>query len=611
MTGFRRSLGRAVAVGFALAATTAGAGPTRAETPADPLAGLRSATNCRAWSHVVMVRTFGRRWGGGLVGTFSTVVDARSGRYVTRARIGPFAQAEGDDGGVAWVQDFSGGSHRLNAASARARARTAAWLRAHGWCAHSGARYSAQQIASTRSQRVVRVVPAGGAAVLLSIDSTTHLLGCASMQFDEYREDTYFEDWRAVGEVAVPFVRRVVDEIDHDVVTYASEGVSVSAAAAAPSAFAQPTNPPDVTLPRGASAVRVPYIVDGDKPIVRVRINGVGPFPFVLDTGGHFILTAETARTLRLRGVGAASSVNQNRVTKVGYARVRETRIGQASIRDQVAKIVPYGFAKLERGPRPPKAGWLGMQLLERLAVTFDPRTHEVTLRRFSRGATRPAGVRLPLYFDEDAPLAECAIAGAHGLCMLDTGNAGPTIVPPTWAAHHGLAPTLMGGFAEGSGVFASRTTVALGPFARGRARVEYAEPTSSDAERSTLLAGIFGEHFLEGFVTTYDVRNAALYVTALHEWKPEGFTRTGIVASKRPDGDFLVVGFLPQSPGASSHLRRGDVVTAIDGQPSRRLSAADFARMNAKGGVTSHILRIVRGNARITVRVRATTLLP
>lgn len=154
-------------------------------------------------------------------------------------------------------------------------------------------------------------------------------------------------------------------------------------------------------------------------------MNGKGPFPFVLDTGGHFILSAATASRLRLPVFGQDPGAPNGS----GFVRVHELRIGDAVIRDNVAHMIPYPFARLERGPLPPKAGWLGLELLERFAAIIDPQRRTLTLRPFRGRAVRYAGVRVPLTLDEDAPLAPCRIDRVAGECMIDTQRDSPRAV--------------------------------------------------------------------------------------------------------------------------------------------------------------------------------------
>lgn len=224
----------------------------------------------------------------------------------------------------------------------------------------------------------------------------------------------HFDDWRTVDGTVIAFERReVYPEDDAVEVTHLRSVVRLPNVA--PAIFTSPPRPRDAAIVGGLST-SFPYRIDGSKIIVEVRVNGQGPFPFVLDTGGHLILTPATARRLGIRAAGSASSLGQGEaVLKAGFARVREIRVGGARMTNQVAKILPLGFRRLERGPRPPKAGWLGLELFERYATTIDPNVHRITLARIDRPRPVPRGERIPIVFDEDAPHVRCTVASHPG----------------------------------------------------------------------------------------------------------------------------------------------------------------------------------------------------
>ncbi len=281
---------------------------------------------------------------------------------------------------TAWIGDLSGASHPLDAPSARARALTNAWLARRGWCRDDNDRANVQ----LDRPRVER-------GITFDIDRETHLLDRTEERLNEDTLIEHFDDWRLVAGAALPFVVRDEYPQDQDSETYLLHEATPRDEPSA-SAFAEPPQPNDVAMLNGASMSRVPYLFEAQKPIVEAFVNGVGPFPFVLDTGAHFILTPQTARRVGLVWHGSAISTGQgNGLMKTGVARIRSLRIGNAVIVGDVARIVPYSLRCLERGRRPPKAGWLGLSLFERSEVTIDPvsRGLRPPVRAFRSPSTR------------------------------------------------------------------------------------------------------------------------------------------------------------------------------------------------------------------------------
>ncbi len=590
------------------------AAPFGVKAAVDPLPQLRTATGCDAWRSLGTLEIRGRHSGDGLDGTFVQMLDLRDGRWVTRSRNGPFESADGYDGATPWSQDFSGASHEMNAPSARAVALTQAWMNARRWCdAGAFVRDRAARIASSDGRKFesVELTPRGGAPVTLFVDRTTHLIDHTVMQLNENHQVVYFSDWRTISGAAFPFSSRSVDPEHRDSQTENVLELRPRARRFASVRFALPRAPADISMAAGAREVNVPYVLDGSKPIVNVMLNGKGPFPFVVDTGGHFILTADTARRVGLTGYGASSSVNEGNVTKVGFTHVRLLQIGGVAIHNQVAEINPYGFAKLERGPRPPKAGWLGLEFFERFAVTFNPATRVMTLRPLARQRPVPQGARTALVFDEDAPLARCTIGPYPGLCMLDTGNAGPTIVVRRWVERNGLADVLVRGVFIGDGARISRIAIGIGSIVRRAELVGYAASKGSWSDPSTVEAAILGERLIDGFVSTFDYARGAVWLQPIPTYAPGVFNRSGVVAAKKPDGTFAVRHIIIPSPAAKADIHRGDIIFAVNGRESSHYSGADFSGVNAGPLGTAVTYRIARGSRRRQVTVWLRDILP
>jgi len=590
---------------------------TAATAPADTtLAALRNASGCAAWGHLATLRVGGVEIADGLTGRFKMIVDTRLGRSKEEMNRGPIREGDGFDGTTAWSRDYSGGSHTLNAPDAVASAITNAWLARRGWCRpDSGAiiRAGGTHTESGRAFAVLEAVPQGGAPVTMWVHRSTHLLDRTIQRFNENHEVDRFSDWRSVAGTAIAFEKRVEDPEDQSVQTWSTTRVEVLRSVSAAS-FARPKTPDDFHLLGGAHAAKVPYTSDGWKPILNVMLNGHGPFPFVIDTGGHFILTPATARRLGVVPVGNANSAGSDpTLLKTRFTHIREVRIGNAIIKNQVAEIIAYKFGRLERGPRPPKAGWIGLEVFERFATTFDPNTRTITLAPLTQTRPIPRGTRIPLWFSEDAPLVRCTVASHPGLCMMDTGHSGRTFVEGYWAERAGLVGRLQRGLATGDGSWISRRNVSIGSLGDFPQIVEYIPPTKFGSEATTVEAAILSEALIDSFVATFDYSRGAVWLQRAAHPSQRPFNRSGIEARKEQDATFLVLHVLPGSPAAAAKVGVGDRIIALDSCPASQFSGADFAAANEGqiGALRSY--RIVwHSDGRLrTVTLRLRELLP
>ena len=597
---------------FAFALLVQAVAPAAADD--DPLTAMRAAMACAAWSGLRAYRADGTRDADSLHGDVHETVDVRTGRYIFSTRNNVYTRAEGFAGASQWVRDRSGASHALNAPHARALARTDAWLRRRGWCAvdRGGTTLirTALHTENGRAYDIVTATPAGGAPVELWVDRSTHLLERTVEQLPESRLIEHFDDWRTVDGTVIAFERRDVYPEDEAVeVTHLRSVERLSNVA--PTIFTSPPLPRDAEIV-GALSTSFPYRFDGGKIIVDVRVNGQGPFPFVLDTGGHLILTPATARRLGIQPAGSASSLGQGEaVLKAGFARVREIRVGGARMSNQVAKILPLGYRRLERGPRPPKAGWLGLELFERFATTIDPNVHRITLARIDRPRPVPRGARIPIVFDEDAPHVRCAIASHPGLCMVDTGNATATIVEGYWAKRSRLSGQALNGIDIGDGYTATRVDVVLGSIRRQREAALFAPQAKRGSEATTVTAAILSEEFLNRFVMTIDYGRGAMWLLAADRAMSRPFDRTGIEADKQPGGSFKVWNVLKASPAMQAGIKVRDIIVAIDGTAAKQFSGTDLEELGEGPIGSTHVYSIAgRGSVR-RIPVRLRELLP
>ncbi len=557
---------------------------------AQPLSEMRVAAGCAAWSHVRAIRETGSYVGGGLTGAFDSVVDVRVGRSMVAIHDGPFARASGYDGKTGWSRDHSGASHPLDDAHARGIVRTDAWLDRRGWCdASDGTRYRAngERRIGSRSFDAIGATPKNGAPVTLWIARNSHLIERTEEQLNEERIIASYADWRTVGDLVIPFTRVNSFPEDDDVETFRVRYVR-PIAMPGDVTFATIPAPNDVHILGGHREARVPYVVEAQKPIVNVMLDGAGPFPFVLDTGGHFILTSDTARRLGIVGYGRGGR----------YTRVRELRVGNAVVANLVGEIIPYRFRRLERGPRPPKAGWLGLEFFERFATTFDPVSRRITLAPLSRARPTARGIGLPLAFDDDAPFVTCRIDGLAGPCMLDTGNAGPTIVEGHWAARNRLTRHLQRGMDVGDDDRVSRADVMLGSIDAPHELVVWSPPAASGSEASTAEAAILSEGLLDRFVMTVDYGRHALWMQPVPSAQPRAFNRSGIEADKERDGSFVVWHVIAHSSAADAGMRVDDRILAVDGVPAAKLSGADFVDHMIGAIGEKRTFRIARSHA-------------
>jgi hypothetical protein len=555
---------------------------------------------------------------GGLSGPFTRRVELGSGRSTEITDFGAYTTRHGYDGRLAWSSDPSGASHDLDSGFARALAISESWIAARQGCdlrSGASAERQAPTIESGKAYEVWRITPDHGAPFEVWYDPATSLPDREMMQYTESRIIHRLADWRDVGGGRMVAFRQVdEDPEDEDSTTFQVQRATL-AAHAAPSAFRRPPQPHDVRMTGRRRSTTVPYADDHRTRIfVPVYLNGKGPFTFEIDAGGHFILSPDTVKALGLAPQGALNHTGAGvDIAKAGFSRVGQVRIGEAQISGLVAKVLPLSAKSNDRGAQPPRAGILGLELFERFTVSFDRRAGTMTLTPRGEAYPKPKGTPLPLVFAEDAALTPGAFEGRGGDFMLDTGNAGPTIIEQFWAEQTGLAPALAAALPVADGVTLATGEVRIGPFRLPGEVVSDYGPAERGSEHTRAVAGVLGEPLLSRFDATYDYARKTVWFSPVAGLGPLPYNRAGLSLAKGDDGAFAVARVLKASPAAEAGLFEREIVDAVDGKPIAGWSRTDaeWAFKQPVGTVVQLTVRTGPSAPAAAVQVRLRELAP
>jgi hypothetical protein len=522
--------------------------------------------------------------------------------------MGEFAEIY--DGTTTWSRDISGGAHPFDSPYARERSVTNAYLVRRGYFEPSvraslaclGAR-----VEGGHSQVVIRVQPSAGASADLAIDAQTHLLASITERAPLERSVVTYADYRNVGGVILPFSilsgsdKDPTDDYAFMVTRYELRGRVVGAD------FSKPLPSNSVRMLRNAASTTVPMMLEGRQLMVWASIDGRPEMPFILDTGGHAILTALAAKTLGFAASGAGKSGGAGAGTiSTAYTRVRSVRIGNAELLDQPFLIIPYPYSFYERGKLTPLAGILGLEFFERFAVRLDYGDRTVRLTPLSAVAEHP-GTAVPISFDwdMDEPIVTGAADGNAGLFGVDTGNAGDLILFGHFLNQTGLAARYAGGalvIGHGTGGTNTGHRETLRTFTIGGHELRGIEADftnmKSGAFSAWTQAGNAGLTILSRFIPTFDYGHQVLYLAPEHRATPIPSNRSGIAFDKNEPDAFDVVAVRPGSAAAAAGIVTGDRILAIDGRSAEAFSRADLVTIVSRPPDTRLTLRILHSGA-------------
>ncbi len=564
------------------------------------------------WAMIEGVAAQGRELEDGFTCRVRTVIDLRNGDWRRTVRCPLFTSAAGIDSRGAWRQDRSGWVHPLDSPEAKKLAATDRWL--NRAVTHlprrlpAGSRRLPAAALRHISYERAEVTPAGGRSVTLWIAGRQRRIVRTVMRRSFQVRTTDYGDYRRVDGVILPF--RIASWVG----TRAQAHVETVSRyellrSIPPRSLQRPADPAaDTHVPAGGTRLPLAFSQDG-KLLVEAKLDGKGPFPFVLDSGGHAILTPATALALGLEVSGRSVSYGAGPgSTSLGYARVHSIRLGEARIEDQSVLVMPLSPVLTDRGSEAPVAGILGLEVLERFAVTIDPADRTMTLQPFDSFRPPAGAAVLRLCFTNDMPLIRATLDGKRGIFGLDTGNSGPLMLFPDWAARNGLAPYYGAGVPQSEGgeggMFMGhmafiRSLRTGGLTVRGRL-IGFLTPHGVGAVSNPSEAGNLGMTVWRAFRFAFDYRSERLYLSPRPHYlppKPAAAT-AGMIAVKLTPRAFSVIQVMPGGPAAKAGLKKGDRIVALDGVGANDLASLYLMKQVEKDKVGT-VLRLTLADGR------------
>lgn len=557
----------------ALLAALALTGPAAAQAPSalDVLAAMKAASGGAAWDKITALHTVSTITQGGLSGTQDEEDDVLTGCYLVSSVLGPTTQRDGYDGARVWSQDDSGQSRFVAAADDVGAAKSNAYRDSLSYWfpqRRAGAiAYLRQADEGGRRLDVLQVTPNGGRPFQMWVDGATHRLDRIVEPGAQETETTFFSDYRHAGGLVVPYqVRSTTGDPRYDTISV-TRSVTLNASLS-PKTFTLPPPPtPDYTL-GGASSVTVPFRYVGAHIYVDIKINGHGPFPAVLDSGGLYVATPALARRVGLTTQGAIEgSGNGAQTVDTGLARAETVTLGSLTLRRPLFYVMTLPFLQ----DRP----IIGYELFKRFVTRIDYDKNLLTFTPLDRFRYYGRGISVPFRFNDRVPEVSGTVDGVPGTFTIDTGAGGTVRLNRPFVEVHGLTnrykprfETIIG---YGIGGPERGTIVRLGRMNLGGVEVGSVPATlaldTAGGGADKAIAGNVGEGILHRFNLIFDYsRMRIIFERNSHYRENDSQNRTGVVLDPNAP-NALVSDVVPGSPAAQGGIHIGDVVEAANGR--------------------------------------------
>jgi hypothetical protein len=546
--------------------------------------------------------------GQGLTGTAFSIVDLKSGYYAEGYEQGPTGGGDGFDGKRPWMTDQSGavtpeeGGDKLQLAINNAYRNANLWWRGD----RGGAAIEDLGVkpADGRDFAVLKVTPKNGKSFEAWFDTNTHLLAKTVEVQGFIPIITTFADYRP--ESGIMLAHKSVSDSgggEESLVTQTITRVQVSAATPV-SAYASPAWSRADTRLDGKST-SIPFVLLNNHVFVEVMVNGKGPYRFIVDTGGHNIVTPSTVAALKLDAQGDAPAHGAGEATvSSGFAKVHMLRLGALTIRDQTMTVLDFDAPGVE-GVR--TDGMIGFEVFRRFVTTFDYAANRLTLTDPKSFNAATAGTPIKFKFYDHMPQIEGSIDGVAGRFNMDTGSRSeldltkPFVESTHWRSTHPNGVLAVTGWGVGGsaksysvrgrelklgGVSGDNLIIGLSTQDNG----SFSDPN---------YEGNVGSGFLKRYCVSFDYDRQVMYLKPRARGIPDAgaFDRSGMWVNARENGGYQIVDVAAASPAQNAGLKVGDVIEAVDGKAVVEEGLSDFRRRLRTDPAGSQVkLKLARG---------------
>jgi len=554
--------------------------------------------------------------GSGLTGTRTDQVDLTTGAYVENTVAGGITEGDGFDGTTPWQRDISGtytpqqGGDRIPSAVDSAYRLANLWWRADG----GGAAivYIGRESDAGRSLEHLAVTPKGAKRFDAWFDSDTHLLTRVSYDQQFLHVTERYSDYRREG----PQVLAHAIESDPGL---GEGGISrltllhCNYHPAVPlSAYSQPRTPvTGAIIAGGASSTTVPFRLINNHVYVKATVDGKGPYTFIVDTGGHTLLSPHLISEVGLKPIGEAvtSGAGEKHGT-TGFVHFGEIAIGGVRLLDQDGFATEIYDKAIEGIP---VDGMVGFELVRRMVTTIDYGRHTITFIRPERFEAGPdSGVRVPFVFYDHLPNVPGRIGDLPARFDIDSGSRSALDVTSPFVASHRLRDRFTKGTVAvtgyGVGGPARSYVVRMPSVAIGSITMEDPVVDLSEARSGSFsdpnFDGNVGSGLLKRFVVTFDYARQLMYLKRIEPVPPDvgTFDRSGLWINAHGDG-YEVMDVAPGSAAAQVGLAVGDLITLVDGRPATDAGLSDTRqRLRSDQPGTQVQLTVRRGSRMFNV---------
>jgi hypothetical protein len=360
---------------------------------------------------------------------------------------------------------------------------------------------------------------------------------------------------------------------------------------------------PAFAMSGGKTTSTMPFDYIDNRVFVDVRLNGQGPFHFILDTGsGGVALYRSVADRLHLnvKDAGEGSGVGEKTV-RYGSTRVAKLQCGDLTFTGVAVDVFPESDSDQVFGTEPVD-GIFGEDVFEHVVVKHDYVRKMLTFTLPGAYDYKGSGTIVHFGLPAQIPVVDAELDGVPGKFGVDTGARSSLLLYGPFVAGNNLVQKydamLQGVTGWGIGgpvrsLLARAKELAIGGVAVHDLVIRLSTQKGGLTTTSS-MAGLIGPDVLSQFDVTFDyVRSRIIFEKNANYGRRDSYDRAGVWMGQAGK-HFGVVDVIAGGPASEAGVKTGDTILAIDGVDTERLFLPDVReriRREAPGNTLTLLL--------------------
>jgi hypothetical protein len=381
--------------------------------------------------------------------------------------------------------------------------------------------------------------------------------------------------------------------------------------------------PPKVRFISGNSSLKIPFELSNNLVLVQARVNDSAPLWFILDTGASStVIDSQLAKALGLKSSGRVVSTGGAGTATALTFKGNSLKLPNIEAVNLTISGLSIDFFSAPFGRK--IGGVLGNDVLKKLVVEIDYAAQVINLYEPESYQYSGSGEVIPLTLEGDLPFvrARVALAGRpviSGKFELDSGSTGAVMFNTPFVDRNRLlgsasksSQTRMGGVGGSAVVFSGRLmAISLGRFQLENSVARFSRARRGD-DASARYDGLIGGEIFRRFKVVFDLARRRMILEPNAQFaEPYEVDMSGLdMATEGEDFSVVVVNEVEKdSPAAEAGIQEEDVITAIDGRPTKEFTITQIRNLFMLDG-KEYLITLKRGAKELQTKLKLRRLI-